>query len=267
MDDSAAYSRGSSPLNNSVLNEDTDDFIVGDRVWVHGTKPGYIQFIGETKFASGEWAGVVLDDFNGRNDGSVNGVHYFQCEPKRGIIARLYRLTRYPLGESGQRIVNFDNGITKRFRSITPDGKLRTTTTRVSHSPAIPNYALPSRPSKVITTVTTTTTTVDNSNNQLRLGDKVVVNTSRGMQTGRVRYLGITSFASGKWVGVELDEPYGKNDGSVAGKRYFSCPYKYGLFAPIHKVVKGEPTRTITKSRVINTNTNTTGWKPNQIKV
>lgn len=48
-------------VDNSVLTEDTDSFIIGERVWVGGTKPGQIAYIGETQFAPGEWAGVVLD--------------------------------------------------------------------------------------------------------------------------------------------------------------------------------------------------------------
>ena len=40
----------------------TEDFIIGDRVWVAGTKPGQIAYIGETQFAPGDWAGIVLDE-------------------------------------------------------------------------------------------------------------------------------------------------------------------------------------------------------------
>ena len=66
-------------------------------MYVNGTKPGVIQFIGETKFAPGEWAGIVLDDLSGKNDGSVGGVRYFQCQAKKGMFSRLTRLTRQPL--------------------------------------------------------------------------------------------------------------------------------------------------------------------------
>ena len=53
------------------------------------------------------------------------------------------------------------------------------------------------------------------------------------LQDGRiamVRYIGDAHFASGDWVGVELDDPSGKNDGSVQGQRYFECKPKYGMF-------------------------------------
>jgi len=33
-------------------------------------------------------------------------------------------------------------------------------------------------------------------------------------------------------------EPNGKNDGAVAGTRYFQCEPKYGIFAQIQKVKK-----------------------------
>nr|XP_046268649.1 dynactin subunit 1 isoform X4 [Scatophagus argus] len=49
-------------------------------------------------------------------------------------------------------------------------------------------------------------------------------------QRGTVAYIGNTLFASGKWVGVILDEAKGKNDGTVQGKRYFTCEESHGIF-------------------------------------
>lgn len=51
------------------------------------------------------------------------------------------------------------------------------------------------------------------------MGDRVIVSSSRGSKAGTLRYVGVTEFATGVWAGVELDDPIGKNDGSVEGKR------------------------------------------------
>ncbi|XP_050008253.1 kinesin-like protein KIF13B isoform X2 [Alexandromys fortis] len=60
----------------------------------------------------------------------------------------------------------------------------------------------------------------------LKEGEYVVVGTSK---TGIVRYIGPTDFQEGTWIGVELDLPSGKNDGSIGGKQYFKCNPGYGL--------------------------------------
>ena len=66
---------------------------VGDRVIVNGAKSGIIAYIGEAKFKEGEWAGVVLDTADGKNNGTVDGVEYFQTDENRGIFCRLNKLT------------------------------------------------------------------------------------------------------------------------------------------------------------------------------
>ncbi|NWR37675.1 KI13B protein, partial [Tachuris rubrigastra] len=60
----------------------------------------------------------------------------------------------------------------------------------------------------------------------LKEGEYVTVGTNK---TGIVRYVGPTDFQEGTWVGVELDLPSGKNDGSIGGKQYFRCNPGYGL--------------------------------------
>jgi tubulin-specific chaperone B len=46
----------------------------------------------------------------------------------------------------------------------------------------------------------------------------------------------------GAWVGVHLDEPVGKNDGSIAGVRYWGEPseLKHGVFARPERIETGD---------------------------
>ncbi|XP_044181974.1 LOW QUALITY PROTEIN: kinesin-like protein KIF13B [Acropora millepora] len=61
----------------------------------------------------------------------------------------------------------------------------------------------------------------------LKMGQVICVGDKK---TGTVRYIGPADFAPGVWIGVELDTPSGKNDGSVGGQRYFACKPRYGSF-------------------------------------
>ena len=59
---------------------------------------------------------------------------------------------------------------------------------------------------------------------------------------GSVAYVGLVPELPGigPWVGVRLDEPAGKNDGTVSGKRYFDCEPQYGVFVRPDRVEVGE---------------------------
>jgi len=56
-----------------------------------------------------------------------------------------------------------------------------------------------------------------------------VISLTDGRQA-TVRFIGTTHFAVGDWIGVELDDATGKNDGQVQGERYFQCEPGFGMF-------------------------------------
>ncbi|VDM19190.1 unnamed protein product [Wuchereria bancrofti] len=64
------------------------------------------------------------------------------------------------------------------------------------------------------------------------IGDRCQI----GGRMGNIVYIGPARFAPGEWIGIVLDQPLGKNDGSVDGHRYFSCEPKHGLFCKASKL-------------------------------
>mmetsp|Transcript_17498 Transcript_17498/g.15359 ORF Transcript_17498/g.15359 Transcript_17498/m.15359 type:complete len:92 (+) Transcript_17498:535-810(+) len=62
-----------------------------------------------------------------------------------------------------------------------------------------------------------------------------------GQARGEVKYIGqIPEIGEGWFIGVKLDEPFGKNNGSAKGTQYFECMDKYGVFVRPDKVEQGD---------------------------
>ncbi|XP_075888079.1 CAP-Gly domain-containing linker protein 2 isoform X2 [Nelusetta ayraudi] len=236
------------PTTPTKISEEGDDvpgdYAVGERVWVNGVKPGVIAYLGETQFAPGQWAGVILNDLLGKNDGSVGGVRYFECQPLQGIFTRPSKLNRQPAGEGS-------DGHSTDSQSAQNQNQ------QGGGAPAGQRVVVPLREGFLNSAVKTGNESGSNMSDSgsvkkggdkdLRVGDRVLVG---GSKMGVIRYMGETDFAKGEWCGVELDEPLGKNDGAVAGTRYFQCLPKFGLFAPIHKVIRiGFPSTSPAKAK------------------
>ncbi|XXG73596.1 hypothetical protein AAC387_Pa07g2491 [Persea americana] len=73
----------------------------------------------------------------------------------------------------------------------------------------------------------------------IKVGDRCEV--EPGGKRGVVMFVGRAETASpGFWVGIQYDEPLGKHDGMVKGKRYFDCPPLHGVLIRPDKVKVGD---------------------------
>lgn len=79
--------------------------------------------------------------------------------------------------------------------------------------------------------------------NSMQVGNRCeIVVPNQLPKRGVVMFKGGVQFADGLWVGVKYDEPFGKNDGSVDGVKYFEAPRNYGAFVkPAHVKVGDYP--------------------------
>ena len=74
---------------NEENNSRPDWMVVGESVQVRPSNlSGLIRFVGNTDFAPGTWIGVELDTSQGKNNGTVAGVQYFDCPHKKGMFVR-----------------------------------------------------------------------------------------------------------------------------------------------------------------------------------
>lgn len=75
----------------------------------------------------------------------------------------------------------------------------------------------------------------------IKIGSRCQVNAPNApTRLGTVMYKGELSNKPGFFVGIKYDEPLGKNDGSVDGKRYFECLPNYGGFVKPESVTCGD---------------------------
>ena len=67
---------------------DLSEFQIGQTIEIPDGRTALVQFVGNTQFAAGDWIGVALEDATGKNDGSVQGQRYFDCQAGHGLFLR-----------------------------------------------------------------------------------------------------------------------------------------------------------------------------------
>ncbi|XP_068104120.1 coiled-coil domain-containing protein 187 [Hyperolius riggenbachi] len=70
------------------LHDPLSTFDIGDRVLVKLSKPGTLKYKGLMASREGYWAGVALDKAGGDNDGTSEGIKYFECPANHGVFVR-----------------------------------------------------------------------------------------------------------------------------------------------------------------------------------
>lgn len=155
-------------------------------MWVNGNKPGYIQFLGETQFAPGQWAGIVLDEPIGKNDGSVAGVRYFQCEALRGIFTRPSKLSltegeangnqTAPPSRAASPTPSVGTGASQAAKSALPSttAAAKKTSSTAPAPPATPPSNLARTNSESVSNLSESGS-VKKGERELKIGDRVLV--------------------------------------------------------------------------------------------
>ncbi|XP_056151854.1 CAP-Gly domain-containing linker protein 4-like isoform X2 [Lampris incognitus] len=245
---------------------------LGERVLVVGQRTGVVQFIGKTSFAPGLWLGIELDKPSGKNNGSVGGVSYFSCPPKHGVFAPPSRVQRIHgsvdcLSElSSSRLNRLYSGTMRRSFSTSsaiappketsrksPVNRNRSNLTRrrwstLSSSSGGGGAGTGGRVHSNTGGSGTSSSPGPDGQVRLHLGMQVLLSSANEMAI--IRYLGTADFAPGLWLGLDLRSPKGKNDGSVGGRRYFSCRPGHGVLVRPSRITY----RGINGARLVNEN-------------
>lgn len=250
------YSEASGLLSSSSSSVNSEDIHIGSRVFLADKKSGVVRFIGMTQFANGIWYGVELSRPVGKNNGSVQGVRYFNCPDNYGVFVQFARIIRvlpamnarktrssfHSQDESDETSSDISinaSGTSSLDISYNKSPPIKRMSSLVSNHSTKSAFQAPNVPASSLRRTMSlrrsfsvnqpnrmmmgnnprTGNACSNDNSVLKIGGNVFVN---GMM-GILRFVGPVKFAEGTFLGIELRTAKGKNDGSIDGHRYFTC--------------------------------------------
>lgn len=135
----------------------TDQLLIGQVIELTDGRLATVRYIGRPHFAAGDWVGVELEDESGKNDGSVQGERYFECDMGRGMFVRPTAVTiieqppppkpaAVPAKKPGRPSSIVSSGVGRRMSSVPDVG----TGKRMSINSASPTPSSRSRPSSLL---------------------------------------------------------------------------------------------------------------------
>ena len=91
------------------------------------TAQGILRFIGPTRFSTGLWCGIELSRPDGRNNGTVKGVKYFNCKFNYGIFVHAEKVTLVEEGDvvSAHGMLSYVTNCNKVCANFHYDGTLK----------------------------------------------------------------------------------------------------------------------------------------------
>lgn len=135
---------GDTPAHMEVMEGVLAHLVEGRRVMVGGIKSGVLRFKGVVQFAPGVWAGVELDEAEGTNDGTKDGVTYFSCQPGHGLFVPPDKITDHPsdVHQSVDTTCTHDNVASDASKHSFPDEESQEKTLD-THPPTIDTQTPP----------------------------------------------------------------------------------------------------------------------------
>ena len=158
---------------------------------------------------------MELDTADGKNDGIVKGMRYFHCDHNHGIFVSPNKISKagsdYKPSQPEMKRV--------QYKPVVNHGKVDVSHVRAKFHSAMEAIA---------------------ERTEVRVGDRVWVKEvvhDKGCK-GTIRFMGSVDFVDdmSEWLGIELDSPLGRHDGTVQGVRYFAAGQDRGVFVTMNKV-------------------------------
>ncbi|KAI9804665.1 MAG: hypothetical protein M1833_006740 [Piccolia ochrophora] len=123
---------------------------VGQTVHLQDGRTGTLRYAGDTHFAPGDWIGVELETATGKNDGSVQGERYFDCDIGYGMFVRptVVTVLDQPLPPKRESTANGSAKDKRPPVSVVPKGSNRSSVTGTIAKRQTVNAASPTRSSR-----------------------------------------------------------------------------------------------------------------------